>query len=103
MRKLESLKIIKRMCNFKSLSNFQYHKASFDDSVIIASCLGDSSNEIFSYYDSRNGAYHLSVNFNSVTYKNFSYIFTDEFSKQVFDAIHCIFIQKECEKHDKEL
>lgn len=102
MRKLESLKIIKRMCNFKSLSNFQYHKASFD-AVIIASCLGDSSNEIFSYYDSSNEAYHLSVNFNSVTYKNFSYIFTDEFSKQVFEAIHCIFIQKECEKHDKEL
>lgn len=98
MRKLESLKIIKRMCNFKSLSNFKYNKASFDDSVIIASCLGDSSYEIFSYYDSSE-AYHLSVNFNSVTYKNFSYIFTDEFSKQVFDAIHCIFIQKECEKY----
>lgn len=58
MRKLESLKIIKRMCNFKSLSNFQFHKASFDDSVIIASCLGDTSNEIFSYYDSSNEAYH---------------------------------------------
>lgn len=100
MRKLESLKIIKRMCNFKSLSNFQFHKASFDDSVI-ASCLGDTSNEIFSYYDPSNEAYHLSVNFNSVTYKNFSYIFTDEFSKQVFDAIHCIFIQKECEKYEK--
>lgn len=101
MRKLESLKIIKRMWNFKSLSNFQFHKASFDDAVIIASCLGDTSNEIFSYYDASNEAYHLSVNFNLVTYKNFSYIFTDEFSKQVFDAIHCIFIQKECEKYEK--
>lgn len=101
MRKLESLKIIKRMCNFKSLSNFQFNKASFDDSVIIASCLGDTSNDIVSYYDSSNEDYHLSVNFNSVTYKNFSYIFTDEFSKQVFDAIHCIFIQKECEKYEK--
>lgn len=101
MRKLESLKIIKTMFNFKSLSNFQFHKASFDDSVIIASCLGDTSNEIFSYYDSSNEAYHLSVNFNSLTYKNVSYIFTDEFSKQVFDAIHCIFIQKECEKYEK--
>lgn len=101
MRKTESLKIIKRMCNFKSLSNFQFHNASFDDSVIIASCLGDSSNEIFSYYDSSKESYHLSVNFNSATFKNFSYIFTDDFSKQVFDAIHCIFIQKECEKHGK--
>ena len=96
MRILESLKCIKSMCNFKTLSNFKYYRASFDDSVIIASCLGDKFNEIFAYYDPSEEAYHLSVNFNSTTIKNFSYIFTQDFSKQVFEAIHCICIQKEC-------
>lgn len=103
MRKTESLKTIKCMCNFKTLSSFKCSKANFDDSIFIASCLGDKQNEIFVYYESDEKAYHLCINFKSTTLKNFCYIFTQEFSQQVFEAIQTIFLKKECEKHGKEL
>ena len=100
MRRTESLKCIKSMCNFKTLSNFQYHRASFNDSVIVASCLADFRNDIYVTYDTIKKDYHLSINFNSITYKNFSFIFTEEFSKQAFEAIQIISLESEVRKND---
>lgn len=103
MKKLESLKILKSMCKIETLSHFQVYKGMCDDSVIFASCLADCSVSIYVAYDTIKKTYRLSVNYNSVIINPFINIFTDEFSQKVFEAIQLIFLEKECEKHGKEL
>lgn len=99
MRKTESLKIIKIMCHIGTLRSFNIFKGQFDSSIIYASCYGDYDRSIVVYYDTVKKTYHLSVDSNSAVYKSFAFIFTQDFAKEVFEAIHCIFIQKECEKY----
>lgn len=100
MRKMESLKTIKLMCNIGTLRSFNIFKGKFDDSIIYASCYGDYDSSIVVYYDTVKKTYHLSLNCNSAVYKSFAYIFTQEFSQQVFEAIQTIYLRKECEKND---
>lgn len=100
MRKMESLKTIKLMCHIGTLRSFNIFKGQFDSSIIYASCYGDYDRSILVYYDTVKKTYHLSVNSNSAVYKSFAYIFTQEFSKQVFEAIQTIYLRKECEKND---
>lgn len=100
MRNLESLKTLKTLCNFETLSHFQVYRGTCDESQIFASCLADYSKTIYVVYDINEKTYHLSINYNSAVYKSFTYIFTQEFSQQVFEAIQTIYLRKECEKHD---
>lgn len=100
MRKLESLKALKLMCHIGTLTSFDIFKGEFDDSIIYASCRGDYDSSIFVYYDTVRKTYHLSVNCNAAVYKRFVYIFTQEFSQQVFEAIQTIYLRKESEKND---
>lgn len=99
MRKLESLKALKIMCHIESLNRFKVFKSD-NSSLIFASCFGDYENSIFVSYDIDKKSYHLSVNCKSAVYKKFDYIFTQEFSQQVFEAIQTIYLRKECEKND---
>ena len=98
MRKLESLKALKKMCHIESLNRFKVYKSNINSSLIFASCFGDYEHSIFVSYDKK--SYHLSVNCKSAVYKKFDYIFTQEFSQQVFEAIQTIYLRKECEKND---
>ena len=100
MRKTESLKILKEITREKRLNYFNFYKSDEPLNGVIASC-GGSIASILVYYDLESHRYSLSVNFNLFTFKKMNYIFTQEFAKEVFDAIHCIFIQKECEKYEK--
>lgn len=100
MRKLESLKALKIMLHIESLNSFKVYKSNIDGSLIFASCFGDYENSIFVSYDIDKKSYHLSVNCKSAVYKKFDYIFTQEFSQQVFEAIQTIYLRKECEKND---
>lgn len=102
MKKTESLKILKEITGEKHLNYFNVYKTDYPLNGVIARCSG-SITTICAYYDLESHSYNLSVNFNSFTFKKFNYIFTKDFAKEVFEAIHCIFIQKECEKHGKEL
>lgn len=100
MRKMESLKIIKIMCHIGTLRSFNIFNGQFDSSIIYASCYGDYDRSIVVYYDTVKKTYHLSVDSNSAVYKSFAFIFTQEFSQQVFEAIQTIYLRKECEKND---
>lgn len=100
MRKIESLKILKEITGEKRFVYFNFYKPGEPLTGFIASCGGPISS-ICVYYDLESHRYSLSVNLNSITFKKMNHIFTQEFAKEVFDAIHCIFIQKECKKHDK--
>lgn len=100
MRNTESLKILKELTGEKHLNYFDFYKTDEPLNGVIASC-GGSIASICVYYDLKTHRYNLSVNFNSFTFKKNSFIFTQEFANEVFDAIHCIFIQKECEKYEK--
>lgn len=102
MRKTESLKILKEITGEKHLNYFNFYKADEPLNGPIASCGGPIAS-ICVYYDLdlESHRYNLSVNFNSNTFKKMNYIFTQEFAKEVFDAIYFIFIQKECEKYEK--
>ncbi len=100
MRKTESLKILKEITNEDTLSYFSVFKSTGPLKGTFAVCRGRRTT-IYVYYD--DNVYDLSVNMNSVTIKKWNRIFTIDFAKEVFDAIYFIFIQKECEKHEKEL
>lgn len=100
MRKLESLKVLKLMCHIGTLTNFDIFKGEFDDSITYALCRGDYDSSICVYYDTVRKTYHLSVNCNAVVYKRFVYIFTQDFSQQVFESIQTIYLRKESEKND---
>ena len=99
MRKTEALKILKEITGEKHLNYFNFYKPDEPLNGAIASCSGPITS-ICVYYDLESHRYNLSVNLNSFTFKKMSDIFTQEFAKEVFDAIHCIFIEKECEKND---
>lgn len=100
MRNLEALKVVKTMCNFKTLSHFQVYKGTCDESQIFASCLGDYSKSIYVVYDINEKTYHLTIDYNSAVFKSFTYIFTKKFSQQVFESIQTIYLRKESEKND---
>lgn len=100
MRNLEALKVVKTMCNFETLSHFQVYKGTCDESQNFASCLADYSKSIYVVYDINEKTYHLSIDYNSAVYKKFVYIFTQEFSQQVFESIQTIYLRKESEKND---
>lgn len=102
MRKTESLKILKEITNEDTLSYFSVFKSTEPLKGTFAVCRGRRTT-IYVYYDDKDNDYDLSVNMNSVTNKKWNRIFTIDFAKEVFDAIYFIFIQKECEKHGKEL
>lgn len=103
MKRLECLKILKSMCKIETMNHFQVYRGVCDDTIIYASCLADYNNSIYVAYDTIKKTYRLSVNYNSVIINQFINIFTDEFSQKVFEAIQLIFLEKECEKHGKEL
>lgn len=102
MRKTESLKILKEITGEKHFNYFNVYRTYIPLNGVFAVCDGKEAS-IYVYYDIEKNNYNLSVNLNSYTFKKMNYIFTQEFAKEVFDAIHCIFIQKECKKHEKEI